>query len=382
MKAGIGAPDKSGNPYIVNISSINTHNLCDRKWFHERVENRVSPSVGAHYLQTGTVGHAAIEDLHSTHGEWRTDAALAIAQKHANALRAEAERTANLMEQRDYENVLWFCDWLPRAFALYAAKYREAPWQALVAVEEEIWLEVYPEDLDHPIAPYDRILLVQRPDALVVRNDRIWHVQRKFFSARTDVIGFLNSGPTQKHEVTYLTTVQQLFEQGDLEFPAGHTLFDIVVKMEIPEHPSTMVEPKICECVELDETERLKLHPRMSADRWAEHVATEKQKLVNFEEAKAKRQHAYDTFTARAFVQDDCRIRKQQRARVFGELLYDVGQMIQKSEGLTRTTPKQGWACTAYGRKCPYLGICAGRETITGPQFIDRPTDYTDREEE
>lgn len=399
MRAGIGDPtDIPPNTFVVNVSAINTHNTCDRRWYHERVDNRVANiATPAEFLVNGTVGHQCIQELHEQMGTWAPEAAIGIAHKHAQRLTDEAEQKAQFMTTKQLERRAWFTDWLPRAFPLYAAKWKSAPWTEQVMVEEALWLLLEGDETDlipgterqlHE-AGYAGVLLVGRPDAIVAIHDQLWHVQRKFFSPHVRLEDFLDHAPFAKHEVVYLTMLQQLRDQDEPrlpKLPVGHTMFDIIVKKDIPKHPDLWKPYKLCKCgswewPEYDDERMLTHHRRGSyADPniRRKHWEHERGLPGKSQEHKAEVEHAFKMYNDRAFVRHEAIISSKQRKRVMADLLYDVSQMAAKAKGLVPTTPKEGWACSQYHQRCPYVGVCAGRESIEGPQFAKRPEDYTD----
>lgn len=397
MEAGIGQFMGHGDGiFVTNVSSINLHNLCDQRWYYQRVNNRVKPAIDADFLRTGRVGHAAVQDLHEVTGEWDPDAAVSIASTHAADLYEELNRQGNNMSDRDREKREWFASWLPRAFPLYAAKYRDTGWDEQLYVEEPMWLAIDVDDVDYwPFAadcPIKRLVVVGTPDAVVTRAGRVWHVQRKFFSPQTDLEQFLRKVSFQRHEILYLTIFDVLYEQGQLPYPAGHTVMDLVRKLNIPEDPDSLSPPKSCDCGAafmdaFDDLAILEGHPSgrgkfAHTDGRRQHWIDEREKLARFHERVEKKRHESATFLSKAFVREPCRIRAAQRQAMQDHIWTDMLHMVAKEHGLLRVTPKEGPACNAFFRECPYVGVCAGRESIDGVQFVDRPHDYTDMPEE
>jgi len=406
MRAGIGEltsvpPDS----VVYNMSSVNDYLLCIKKWHNGAVAKRITPMSPAHYLHTGTVGHDAVQELHELMGTWEPDAALGIAQTAAARVQKEVDEHSNLMTETDRTKREEWVGWIKDALPAYAVKFRSVPWTEMIAVEQALWLCVEREELPMEVrvhldiwkSPVKRIYFVGRPDALVVIRDKVWHIQRKFFSEGVDLMDFVQRGPFQKHEVFYLTVVQQLYEQGDLAFPAGHTLFDLFRKLARPEHPSEMTAPKMCKChaaiILADEDEEgqltlpessmlhlMQTHKQMSGTRLIEHTIEERAKQDKFTIRKAAKQLSYDTWAERAFVRHECIITRKQRAAVFEDIVSTAVMMTLTAEGCLPVIASEGWGCRAYFRPCPYKGVCSGIESLKGPQFADRPDNYTDVE--
>jgi len=399
MRAGIGILEEvPENTFVTNISGINSFHLCRLKYHNDRNLKRVRPIESAHFLDTGTLGHDAVEDLHTTMGEWDSDAALGIAHKHAEEMR-QVVRASSHMTEKGQEERLKFADWLIHALPHYAQKYRGVPWQKVFCVEEPMWILLDREELPFygdwgpsdflSQHSYSHVLIVGRPDAVVQIRDKVWHCQRKFFSSQVDLLKFVKRGPFQKHEVGYQKMFEQLSLQGEFDgLPVGNTLFDLLRKLEVPTHPSAIERPigcKLCEMVRLidekaPENDRyaavLAHHKKADHDWCVDHIGKAMDMVIRYHRRVEEAEAGWNNWVDRAFLRHESIVGRKQRDRIWNDMLYDIGQMMAVREGRLRATASEGWACNAYFSECPYVGVCAGRETLDGPQFVDSEDDY------
>jgi hypothetical protein len=401
MKAGIGLLEKvPENTFVTNISGINSFHLCKLRWHNARNLRRIRPVETAHFLDAGTVGHDAIQDLHQIMGGWDSDAALGIAHKHAGGLRKVVHDAGETMSEHGQERRLWFANWLEHALPHYAQRYRGVPWEKEWLIEEPMWLLLDRSDVrewfDSDLflkSKFEHVLLVGRPDAVVQIRGKLWHCQRKFFSSGIDLLKFVSRAPFMKHEVGYLKMIEALSAQGEFDgLPAGHTMFDLLRKLDIPQHPSEVERPAGCKTCNVLKVLAdsghdaafpvvLAHHKKANPDWVEEHIKKAQEMLDRHRGRLHDKQVGWDNWVDRAFLRHEATMGRQQREQVWEWMLYDIGQMMAITEQRQVATPAEGWACNAYFTECPYVGVCAGRETLNGPQFADREDDYADAQE-
>ena len=119
MKAGIGTRTSvPPHTFVTNISSINDFQLCTMRDHNRRVKRRIKGGPKAHYLDTGTAGHKAVEDLHNQLGTWDPAAAVGIAEQHADALRQHVYEAGAIYSEKEAAKRLEFADYLVKAFPI------------------------------------------------------------------------------------------------------------------------------------------------------------------------------------------------------------------------------------------------------------------------
>jgi len=198
-------------PYIVNVSSVQTFMQCRYRWVCQWVYNRV-PRKEQDALMLGQVIHLIFEN-HARKGISLSEAAL----DQMNFLRAGL----HLMTPWDRETAETTLTKLNELFEAWPLWHDMYPMDVPVLEAEE------PFTIEFPEMP--GVVFRGRPDRVCIMSGQVWHVQNRGLAAQMNFATYARLAKRHYHEHLYAEHLARKYARdGDY----GGTLFNLVRKLK------------------------------------------------------------------------------------------------------------------------------------------------------